>query len=243
MTMANLTTLPDGSRDPVAVIAPQLRGPSALRRDLLAELADGFEDTVAAHRECGLDEAEAHAAARADFGDPDVVREACQRELTAVQARRTALVVCLALPATDQLWARWYPDLVGRSIADGRLSFVGHGPMTWLLAVQTVATWLFAAAALHQVVLLRRGRGAGASAVVAALTATAVLLVGGTSAVMMTRDGGTTLAVLTGSVQGRVLGAISAAMLLVVAGLAWRTAALTRLAVGRSRRTPRRAGT
>jgi hypothetical protein len=212
-------------------IAGRLRGPAALRRDLLAELRDGVDDAVTAHLDRGLPADEAERAAVADFGDPDVVRAECQRELTAVQARRTAVTLCVTLPVVELLWTWWYPALAG---VNHQLSHDAAGPFAVLPLVEAVVAWTAAGAALHQAYLLARGRGVAASAVVAALAVAAVVLIGGSSVLMMSFDGGRTLRVLAASPRGWLLAVVSGVMLTVLSLMAWRTTSLTRLARVRS---------
>jgi len=215
--------------DPVgellAAIAHRLRGPGRLRRDLLAELADGLEDAAVAHAQRGLTVAQARALAAQEFGDPALVSAECQGELTAVQARRTAVAICLLVPLVDQLWSWWYPGLAGRPAARAapRLDLFAVLP-----ALQSVLVWLLAGAALHQLVLLRRGQRLSASYGVAVVASAVVLLVGGSSVLMMVFDDGATARVLAGSLQGWLLGLVSAGMLAVTGRLAWRSTVLTR---------------
>src|SRR5690349_25067367 len=92
-------------------VARRIRGPARMRRDLLTELRDGLEDAAAAHQDAGLDAGTARRRAVEEFGTAAEVGAACQAELTAVQARRTALAVCVVAPAVQELWMRWYPSL------------------------------------------------------------------------------------------------------------------------------------
>ncbi|WP_026922476.1 permease prefix domain 1-containing protein [Glycomyces arizonensis] len=89
-------------------VAAPLRGPRRLREDMLAELGDGFEEAVADGVEHGLSREQAVERASADFGSPDIVAAAMQRELETAQARRTAWTLVVALPAMTILW-----DLLG----------------------------------------------------------------------------------------------------------------------------------
>jgi hypothetical protein len=213
----------DPVADVVADVARRLRGPRRLRRDLLAELRDGLEDAGAGHRAAGAAEPR-RARAVAEFGSAAEVAAACQRELTAVQARRTAVAVCVAAPGVQLLWHTWYPALAAGSGPAARPAAASGD----LSTVESVIVWLVAAAALHQVMLLSRGRGVAAARVVAALSVGLVLVVGVLSVLMTTLDDGATVAALRASPQGWALGLVSVVMLGGLGGLAWRTAVVTR---------------
>lgn len=89
----------------VAELGRELRGPRALRRDVLAEVRDGLHDAAEAHG----DHPDAAARAVAEFGTVAELAPLHQAELTAAQARRTALVVTVLFPALvlgwDLLWS------------------------------------------------------------------------------------------------------------------------------------------
>lgn len=110
----------DGAVDRfVADLARELRGPRALRRDVLAEVRDGLHDAAEAHG--GHPDAAERAVA--EFGSVAELAPLHQAELTAAQVRRTALVVTVLFPALvlgwDLLWTHgvaWTapaPPLVG----------------------------------------------------------------------------------------------------------------------------------
>ncbi|MFB9662207.1 permease prefix domain 1-containing protein [Glycomyces mayteni] len=88
----------------IAAVAAPLRGPRRVRRDMLAEIEDGFEEAVAEHVAAGLSRGEAVGAAAAEFGEPRAVAAGFQRELEAAQARRTAWTLVIALPAMTIMW-------------------------------------------------------------------------------------------------------------------------------------------
>ena len=123
--------------DYLAAVAARLRGPRRLRDDMLAELGDGFDEAVIEGVEGGLSRKEALDRASSDFGSPDVVASAMQRELAAAQARRTAWTLVIVLPAMTILW-----DLLG-----GR----GNPGLAVILLARTIDTstaTAFVAAAL-----------------------------------------------------------------------------------------------
>jgi hypothetical protein len=92
----------------VAVLDRRLRGSRRLRGDMLAEAADGLADAAEAYERAGMSAEQARRRAVADFGEPADVLPEYQAELTADQARRSALLVGAALPglvvAWDLLW-------------------------------------------------------------------------------------------------------------------------------------------
>jgi hypothetical protein len=207
-------------------VTRRVRGPARLRRDLLAELRDGLEDAAAAHEEAGLDVGPARARAVADFGSAAEVGAACQEELTAVQARRTSLTVCLVAPAVQQLWMQWYPALA--LSLDPRALERQNDTLVGLHVVQSVLVWVIAGAALHQFMLLGRGRGLAASRVVAGLAIGVLLLVAVMSGTMAAAQNWMTLHVLAASPRGWALAAVSAVMWMVLGSLTWRTVVVTR---------------
>ncbi|MEU6858942.1 permease prefix domain 1-containing protein [Glycomyces sp. NPDC046736] len=90
--------------DYVEAVARPLRGPRRLRADMLAELADGFDEAVAEGVTSGLDRTEAAGRAAEAFGPARAVAAEFQRELEAAQARRTAWTLLAVLPAMTILW-------------------------------------------------------------------------------------------------------------------------------------------
>lgn len=127
-----------------------LRGPARLKRCLLAEVRDGLDDAVAAHREAGLDEAAAHARAAAEFGGAAEVAPLFQRELVAAQARSTAVLLASAFPALMLGW-----DLLWRS---GVVAGGPAGPVVGALArLQDIGSWTVAIGALAVLAVLGRG--------------------------------------------------------------------------------------
>lgn len=118
MTGATRAVAEDAVAGYRARLAGALQGPPRARDRLVEEVGDGFADTVAALVAAGLDEERAVRAAEREFGTPEEVAPACQRELTITQARRTARVVTLTAPP---LLACWYP-----------LGHAGHTRDWWL---------------------------------------------------------------------------------------------------------------
>jgi hypothetical protein len=88
----------------LAEIADRLIGPARARRDILAELAAGLADATDAYRSAGLDPDQAVRAAITEFGRPEQVADGFRAELTAAQARRTALTLLRTGPLVGLLW-------------------------------------------------------------------------------------------------------------------------------------------
>jgi hypothetical protein len=82
-----------------------MTGPARARRDILAELGAGLADAADAHHSIGLNPAQAARAATTEFGSPDQVADGFRAELTAAQARRTALTLLTTGPLIGALWA------------------------------------------------------------------------------------------------------------------------------------------
>lgn len=134
----------------VAELDRALHGPARLKRCLLAEVRNGLDDAVEAHREAGLDEPAARAHAAAEFGGAAEIAPLLQRELVAAQARRTAALLAVAFPSLVLGW-----DLVWRT---------GFGwtdpiePVVGALArLQDVVGWGVAIGAAAALMLLARG--------------------------------------------------------------------------------------
>jgi hypothetical protein len=81
----------DAVADYLAAVTAQLTGPPSARAAVTDELRDGLLEALETHRARGCSQAEATAAAIAEFGDPDTVTAAFGPELGAVQARRVAV--------------------------------------------------------------------------------------------------------------------------------------------------------
>ncbi len=88
----------------LAEVADRLIGPARARRDILAELGAGLEDATDAYRSAGLAPAEAARAAINEFGHPGQVADGFRAELSAAQARRTALTLLRTGPVVGLLW-------------------------------------------------------------------------------------------------------------------------------------------
>jgi hypothetical protein len=88
----------------LAEVADRLIGPAGARRDILAELGAGLGDATDAYRSAGLAPDQAVRAALAEFGQPEQVADGFRAELTAAQARRTALALLRTGPLVGLLW-------------------------------------------------------------------------------------------------------------------------------------------
>jgi len=85
-------------------VVHRLIGPARARRDILAELGAGLADATDGYRPAGLDPDQAVRAAIAEFGRPEQVADGFRAELTAAQARRTALALLRTGPLVGLLW-------------------------------------------------------------------------------------------------------------------------------------------
>lgn len=169
--------------DPVAAhvtaIDRALVGPVKARRSMIMEVRHGLEDAATAHRDAGLDPTAAATAAVRDFGAVAEIVPLLQEELTARQARATALLLALVFPALLGGW-----DLLWRSGA----GWVGRPPdaVIVLARVQDWATGAIGVAALALLLIsLRRRTPPRRAAALAGVTAAGGALVcGGTGIVM-----------------------------------------------------------
>lgn len=94
----------DAVTDYLAAIAAQLPGPPSARVAVTDELRDGLREALQTHQARGCSQAEATAAAIAEFGDPHTVAAAFGPELGAVQARRVALALLVTGPLVGLAW-------------------------------------------------------------------------------------------------------------------------------------------
>ncbi len=226
--------------DPVAVhvaaLERVLQGPTALRRDVLAEVRDGLEDAAEAHRTSGAGAEQAAARAVAEFGPVAELAPLYQAELTTAQARRTALVTALLFPALqlgwDLLWSSglgWPP--------------VGSPPavVPVLVRVQDVLSGTAAGLALSVLLatLRRRARPRLLAAVAAGVALAGAVLCVGTAVAMNVANGPAALAMLAGSPAAVPAVAASVAAAAAVSASALRTLRLARLPDGRSGRRGR----
>ena len=94
----------DAVADYLAAVTAQLPGPPSARVAVTDELRDGLLEALQTHRARGCSEAEATAAAIAEFGDPDTVAAAFGPELGALQARRVAVGLLATGPLVGLVW-------------------------------------------------------------------------------------------------------------------------------------------
>jgi hypothetical protein len=85
-------------------VAAGLPGPARERADMMAELRSGLLDALDAHRENGLPEEAAVAAATAEFGEPRVIAATFRSELAVRLARRCAVTLAGTGPVVGLLW-------------------------------------------------------------------------------------------------------------------------------------------
>ena len=94
----------DAVADYLSAVAAQLPGPPSARVAVTDELRDGLIEALDTHQGHGCSQAEATAAAIAEFGDPDTVAAAFGPELGAVQARRVAVGLLVTGPLVGLAW-------------------------------------------------------------------------------------------------------------------------------------------
>jgi hypothetical protein len=94
----------DAVADYLAAVTAQLTGPPAARAAVTDELRDGLLEALETHQGRGCSQAQATAAAIAEFGDPDTVAAAFGPELAALQARRLALGLLATGPLVGLAW-------------------------------------------------------------------------------------------------------------------------------------------
>jgi hypothetical protein len=106
MASSNLSdsTNRDAVADYLAAVTAQLTGPPAARVAVTDELRDGLIEALDTHQGHGCSQAEATAAAIAEFGDPATIAAAFGPELAAVQARRVALGLLATGPLVGLAW-------------------------------------------------------------------------------------------------------------------------------------------
>lgn len=98
----------------VTSLGAALRGPRAAKRELLAEVRDSLHDAAAHHESTGLPAPAAARLAVDEFGSVRELAPDYQRELALLQARRTALLVAVAV-AVQQVVS----EITWRSAAGG----------------------------------------------------------------------------------------------------------------------------
>ncbi|GLZ35756.1 hypothetical protein Lesp02_79430 [Lentzea sp. NBRC 105346] len=95
--------------DYVGELGGRLRGLKNAKLDLLAETRDSLTDAVEAYLRKGVDEAEAHRRAVAEFGPVDEIAVEYQEELAVSYGARTLQTMAIVLPLMHMLWElnRW----------------------------------------------------------------------------------------------------------------------------------------
>jgi hypothetical protein len=85
-------------------VAAGLPGPARERGEMMAELRSGLLDAFDTHRQNGLPDDVAVAAATAEFGEPRAIAAAFRSELAVRLARRCALTLACTGPVVGLLW-------------------------------------------------------------------------------------------------------------------------------------------
>ena len=94
----------DAVADYLAAVTAQLPGSPSVRVAVTDELRDGLLEALESYRARGCSQAQATAAAIAEFGDPDMVAAAFGPELGAVQSCRVALGLLVTGPLVGLTW-------------------------------------------------------------------------------------------------------------------------------------------
>lgn len=196
----------------VRALARALRGPGRARAGLLREVRDGLDDATGGLVADGRPAGEARRLAVEEFGPVDQIAPELQRELSVLQARRTATWAALVLPA---LWLVW--DATWRAVPD----LGGASPTVMIMARATdvlgIGTALCCLVALvaFELAGARMARPEQLSRAVAITTLTGVLGIAALSAsmtVLSTHD----TAVLAGSSTGYRLVAVGSVLAVIV---------------------------
>lgn len=199
----------DPVADHVHALGRALRGPTRLRRSMLAETRDGLRDAAAAHEDGGLPTAEAAARAVRDFGPVREIAPLYQDELAARQGRRTAALLAVSYPGLMLGWSLLWKGGIGWS-----------GPsiplISELAVLQDVVSWVVGIAALAALLLTFRRRPQRTTALaIGAIGLAGTVLCGGAAAVMILGSGrADSLVVITDPVAPIAYG-VSAAVLVV----------------------------
>ncbi|MEV0637559.1 permease prefix domain 1-containing protein [Streptomyces sp. NPDC050619] len=121
----------------VAELDQALRGPRAVKADMIAEARDSLLDAAEVYEETGLDRERAERCAVDDFGSVQLIAPEYQVELGLAQGRRTALLICAVLTVQPVAW--W-----------GLLHLAGQGAddsgSTGYALINTVVRWTGAGA-------------------------------------------------------------------------------------------------
>jgi len=138
----------DTVADYLAAVMSQLAGPPSARAAVTDELRDGLMEALETHQARGCSQAEATAAAIAEFGDPHTVAAAFGPELGAVQARRVAVGLLVTGPLVGLTWMTavvvnalppWRHQLIGpwRALPVVALALAIAGPALGLTVAAT----------------------------------------------------------------------------------------------------------
>ncbi|GAA3459704.1 permease prefix domain 1-containing protein [Saccharothrix longispora] len=166
--------------DYVTALDRRLRGPAALKDDLLAEARDSLVDAADAHRSRGLPDTDAQRRAVTEFGPVTTVARDYQGVLGLAHGTRTLRTVILVLPLAHLLWE------LNRRFWIGAWDPFAAPPPDWYLLVaraNDAASWVAAGAAL---LALLTGRalarlGVGATTLARLAGAVAAVAVGAAS--------------------------------------------------------------
>ncbi|MCP2261874.1 hypothetical protein LX15_005601 [Streptoalloteichus tenebrarius] len=124
--------------DYVDALAARLRGPAALRRDLLTEARDSLHDAAESYLDAGFDPEEAQRRAVEDFGPVGRIAREYQAELAVAHGVRFVRSLLLLIPLVHGLWEL------------NRLLWVGEGQPDWYRTVAQatdLTSWVLAGSA------------------------------------------------------------------------------------------------
>lgn len=212
MTAANAVADPIAAH--VAALERALRGPRRTRQSMVEEAGAGLRDAAAAYQRGGLAPEQAAECAVRDFGSVPEVAPQFQDELTAQQARATAVMFALVFPAMLFGWdLMWSSGLVNRRQAGGLPPIVAT-----LAGVQDVMSAVVGvAAAVLLVTTFRRAVPPRQLTVAVGVTGFfGAVACGGTSVAMNLAGWRSTLAMLANPVTWAAFGVSMLVLVLIV---------------------------
>lgn len=168
----------------------RLRGPAAVKADLLAEARDSLHDAADSHRDGGLSPEDAERRAVEEFGPLAVIATDYQGELAVAHAATTLRTVAVLIPLTYVLWELnrmfWigpWSGFTGVPTPDWYL-FVAHanGYVPWIIAtcavISLVSGRLLSRRGVSGTTLGRLAGGVAVGCVVLAVTCNLAVITG-----------------------------------------------------------------
>jgi biotin transporter BioY len=204
-----------------------LAGPRKWRVDLLTELRDSLCDNASAYSSAGMAPDVAEAKVVDEFGPCADAAALYQRELVAVQGRRTALLVAVGFPAFVVLWGGlWATVWRGIGHASPASSWLSgsYGWVAGAAAVGAVTGW---------VVLRGRLAPRHATTLISVVGAVALVLTLGVTAVRYVVGRAQVAALFAGSPLAVPVHVASFVLASLVARSVWRSYRLSRVGLSR----------